>query len=66
MKSKLFIDQYRNRFYSTSITALKREQGLPGKIFKIYCDTKAGDVVQTGWGIGAHWFDVYERWEKKV
>ena len=65
MKLYLFKDQYNNIFTSTSITALKREQGIPSKIFPIFVN-RGEKVIKVGQGIGKHWFTKYEAIECEV
>jgi hypothetical protein len=63
---KLFRDRYGNTFFAKNITELKRSTGIPGRVFPVFMDTKDGTTVQTGWGIGKHWFDVYSPMRKPV
>lgn len=57
-QTKLFINQYGDRYYAKTVKELKEKVGS-GKVFKIYCDKKDGSVVQTGYGIGRQWFDMF-------
>jgi hypothetical protein len=59
MKNYLFIDQYGNQFKAKSITALKRDQGIAGRIFPIFVD-RGNKVIKVGHGIGHFWFTKYQ------
>lgn len=60
--TKLYVDQYGNRFYAKTLKAL-REQ-LPGRVSKMYCDKKDGSIVCTGYVIGQHWLTCYVPFER--
>lgn len=54
---KLYIDQYGNRFYASTRKELKAQ--IPGKVSLMYVDKANGDVMITGYVIGAHWLTEY-------
>lgn len=64
MKNYLWVDQYGNRFYAPSQCALKRDNGIPGKVTPMYVDTVKGPPIKIGVVIGQHWFTQYARVER--
>lgn len=53
----LFVSQYGERHYASSLKELREKVG-PGAVSKMYQDTKAG-TVWTGYVIGPSWFTAY-------
>ncbi len=60
---RLFIDQYGNRFYASTIKELK--QNLIGAVSKMYVDRK-GESFHIGYVIGQHWLTEYAAVERKA
>ena len=54
----LFIDQYGNREYATTLRDLRAKCG-GGRVFKIYRDKKDGRTMHCGYGVGRRWFDMF-------
>lgn len=54
MKGKftLWLDQYGNRFKSTTLAELRRQ--IPGRCSKMFVDKKDGRTVHVGYVIGQH------------
>lgn len=53
----LFLDQYGNHFYSRTLRELRSQ--IPGRICKMYRDTKRGSV-HVGYVIGRHWLAAFQ------
>lgn len=54
----LYIDQWGNRFYSTTVKHLREQLG-GGRISKMYIDKRDGRTVHIGYVIGQHWLTAY-------
>ena len=58
--SKLYIDQWGNRFWAKSVKELRKQiQGGGCRVSKMYCDFKDGTTAHTGYVIGHHWLSCY-------
>ncbi len=60
--SRLFLDQYGNRFYAKTVVELKNQ--IPGKVSIMYQDKADGSTWRTGYVIGQHWLTEFARVEK--
>lgn len=58
--TKLYVDQYGNRFYASTVREL-REQIAGGKsrVSIMYVDGKDGKTYRVGYVIGGHWLAAY-------
>jgi hypothetical protein len=64
----LAIDQYGFKLLLPGIHPRKElieKSGIPGKVFKIYVDSKEGEIKHIGYGIGSNWFTFYtcQEWQ---
>jgi len=55
--STLFIDQYGDREWATTLKELKGK--CPGRVSKMYFDRKDGTARHAGYVIGPRWFTAY-------
>ena len=63
----LYIDQYGNKFYASTVKELRSQIGMGGsRVSKMYVDKKDGRTVQIGYVIGGHWLTAYSRLEIAV
>lgn len=58
-KSKLYVDQYGNRFHASTLKELKERHCIPGKVSIMYRDKPKGPPVRVGYVIGQHWLTEY-------
>ena len=66
MTRRLYIDQYDNRFFASTVKELRSQIGMGGsRVSKMYRDKKDGSVVHCGYVIGKHWLHAYEPVEVK-
>lgn len=63
-KRTLFIDQYGNRFWASTLSELKAQ--LSGRVEKMYTDKVDGSTYHTGYVIGQHWLTAYRPAELRV
>jgi hypothetical protein len=62
MKGKrlLYVDQYGNRFYASTVAELRSQIAMGGsRVSKMYRDKKDGSVVHVGYVVGEHWLTAY-------
>lgn len=57
-KHLLYIDQYGNKFFASTVKELREKVG-GGRISKMYLDTASGEVLHVGYVIGQHWLTAY-------
>lgn len=57
-KTMLYLDQWGNRYFAKTVRELREKLG-GGRVSKMYRDTKDGDVVHTGYVVGAHWCEAF-------
>ena len=62
-KLMLYVDQYGERWYASSVRELHRKIG-GARPSKMYVDKKDGGTVHIGYVIGTHWCTAYERVER--
>lgn len=56
----LYVDQYGNRFYASTVAELRSQIGMGGsRVSKMYRDKPDGSVTHTGYVIGQHWLTAY-------
>jgi hypothetical protein len=66
-KATLYIDQWNNRYWAKTVKGLRKQIGGGGSaVRKMYCDKKDGSIVHTGYVIGEHWLEAYQRVELLV
>jgi hypothetical protein len=53
------IDQHGNKFYFGKHCRKDLSEQIPGRVSKMYIDTKSGNTSHTGYVIGTHWLTVY-------
>lgn len=59
-KRLLYVDQYGNRFYASTVAELRSQIGMGGsRVSKMYRDRKDGSVVHVGYVVGCHWLTAY-------
>lgn len=63
-KFTLYVDQYGNRFYASTLKEL-REQ-VSGNVKILYRDKTDGRTVKVGYVIGEHWFTAYRPVEIEI
>ena len=57
---RLFIDQYGNKFFASTVKELRSKIGMGGSsVLKMYVDRKDGSTVHVGYVIGQHWLSMY-------
>ena len=65
--TKLYIDQYGNRFYAKTLKELRAQIGNGGsKVSKMYRDGLDGVTYSVGYVIGRHWLTCYLPMRKAV
>lgn len=62
-KRLLYIDQYGNTFFASTVKELREKVG-GGRISKMYQDTAGGEVLHVGYVIGQHWLSMYAPYTK--
>lgn len=62
-KRLLYIDQYGNTFFASTVKELREKVG-GGRIAKMYQDTASGEVLHVGYVIGRHWLSMYAPYTK--
>ena len=66
-KRTLYIDQWGNRFWATTVKELRNQIGMGGsRVSKMYRDKKDGRVVHVGYVIGQHWLTAFRPVEFEV
>jgi hypothetical protein len=55
---RLFVDQYGQTVFARTVKEL-HEKGGPGRVSKMYRDTKDGRTLHVGYVVGRRWFDEY-------
>ena len=59
-KRYLYLDQYGQRFYASTVKELREQIGMGGsKVSKMYNDTKDGRTIHVGYVVGSHWLTMY-------
>ena len=59
-KIMLYVDQYGNTFYASTVKELRNQIGMGGcRVNKMYNDKKTGETVHTGYVIGEHWLTAF-------
>ena len=57
---KLYVDQYGNRFYASTVRELRSQIGAgKSRVGIMYQDSKSRGTLRTGYVIGAHWLSEY-------
>ena len=56
---RLFVDQYGNRVYASTVKELREKSGGGGRVNKMYRDRKNGGYVHVGYVVGPHWYTAY-------
>ncbi len=57
----LYIDQYGNKFYASTVKELRSQIGNGGsRVSKMYVDKKDGRTICRGYVIGQHWLTAYQ------
>lgn len=64
-KLYLFVDQYGNRIQARTVKELKEQVG-PGKVSKMYVDSKTKGTLHVGYVVGKRWFTQFERVERQA
>jgi hypothetical protein len=63
MKGKLtlFLDQYGNRFFASTLKELRSQIGMGGsRVSKMYRDLADGRAVHVGYVVGRHWLEAFQ------
>jgi hypothetical protein len=60
MNKYIAIDQYGRSFYIEKYPYTELKKAFPGRIYKMYVDTKGGGTKPVGYVVGQHWFRVHE------
>lgn len=56
----LYVDQYGDRFYASTVKELREQIGLGGsRVRPMYFDGKDGKLYKCGYVVGKHWCDAY-------
>jgi hypothetical protein len=59
-KQTLFLDQYGNKFWATTVAGLRDNIGMGrSRVSKMYRDKADGSAVHVGYVIGQHWLTAY-------
>lgn len=59
-KLRLYIDQWGNRFYASTVKELREQIGMGGsRVSKMYVDKKDGRTVHVGYVVGRHWLSMF-------
>lgn len=63
-KTLLYLDQWGNRFWASTLKELRLQIGSGGsRVSKMYVDKKNGSRAHIGYVIGTHWLTAYQRVE---
>ena len=63
-KPTLFLDQWGNRWWASTVKELRSHIGMGGsRVRKMYVDKKDGRSVHIGDVVGQHWLTAYQRVE---
>lgn len=66
-KKMLYIDQYGNKFFASTVKELRSQIGNGGsRVGKMYRDKKDGTTIHCGYVIGPHWLTMYAPVEREV
>ncbi len=58
--TKLYVDQYGQRFYASTVKELRSQIGGGGsRVGIMYVDRKDGSTARIGYVIGSHWLREY-------
>jgi hypothetical protein len=65
--TKLYVDQYGNRFYAKTVRELRSQIGMGGsRVSPMYIDKSDGTTVKIGYVIGGHWLQAFQPIETKA
>lgn len=65
--NKLYIDQWGNRFWASTVKELRGQIGMGGsRVGKMFVDGKDGKSYHVGYVIGKHWLNCFTPMRKEV